>query len=158
VANTPTLAEWQHLAVRTVALPSDASKLVEIEPVDLVDLLYGDDDMAPAIPTELAAIAEKIEFEGPLDLEKLSKEERQHATKFRHWLIANRMVSPKLAVKDVRKLPYVDQMHLFQVALHMDMEERRNLARFRDIERSGALDGRGTASSNGAKRASKDRL
>jgi len=145
VANTPTLEKWQHARIRTIDLPSGAGD-VDVEPCDLSVLLYGDPEegIEPAIPNDLATIAEQAEYEG-VDAEKMSREERIQLTQFRHWLIADRLRRPTLNRKEVRKLPYEDQIAIFRVCLHMDLSERVMLASFRGVEAGKSSNGSGPA-------------
>jgi len=150
VANTPTIDKWQHARIRTVQLPSGAGD-VDIEPADLAELIYGDplEGIDPVVPNELIGIAERAEYEG-VDAEKMSPDERQLLRRYRHWLIANRVVRPKLTVEDVRRLPYDDQIALFRIALHMDLAERVMLASFRGVGGGDAGNGRVPAAGEAA--------
>jgi hypothetical protein len=133
VVNTPTLEKWQHARIRTIDLPSGAGD-VDVEPCDLSVLLYGDpeENIPPSIPNDLATIAERAEYQG-VDAEKMSKDERITLTRFRYWLIADRLRRPKLDRKQVRSLPYDDQIAIFRVCLHMDLSERLMLSSFRGL-------------------------
>ena len=152
MAKTPTLDQWHHFGIRKVTLPSNLDFEVEVELASFEDLLMGDPDadIPPSIPNEFATLAARLEVE-EVDTAKMTDEDRITFTRFRHWLVAKYTRSPKMTPKDVRRLPYVDQVRLFEVILHMDMRERRALASFRDLERDGALAVGGKASANGTK-------
>lgn len=151
MANTPTLEKWQHARVRTVELPSGAGD-VDVEPADMATLIYGDplDGIEPAVPNDLVTIAEQAEYQG-VDTEKMSPEERQTLTRYRHWLIADRLVRPKLTRSQVRSLPYEDQIAIFRVCLHMDLAERMTLASFRGLTGNESSNGNGKAPRSRAK-------
>lgn len=151
MSNTPTLEKWQHARLRTITLPSGAGD-VDVEPADMATLIYGDplDGIEPAVPNDLVTIAERTEYEG-VDAEKMSPEERQTLTRYRHWLIADRIVRPKLTRAQVRSLPYEDQIAIFRVCLHMDLAERMALASFRGLTGDDTGNGSGTAKRSRAK-------
>ena len=160
--NTPTLAKWQHARIRTIDLPSEAGD-VDVEPADMGELIYGDPDngIEPTVPNDLVGIAERTEYEG-VDTEKLSAEERRQLTRYRHWLVADRLRRPAMprgtdgrvtaeAIKQVRSLPYEDQIAIFRVCLHTDLAERLMLASFRGVQSGPAGNGSGKAEGDTAK-------
>lgn len=155
MASTPTLKTWQHACVRTITLPSSAPKFdrtVDVEVTNNTDLIYGDPDenVEAQVPSELAGIAERVEFEGFNEkdnlLEKLDKDERIQLSRYRVWLIADRLRRPTLTLKEVRSIPFEDQQAIFRVITHADLAERVMLASFRDLQSGTASSGNGKAS------------
>jgi hypothetical protein len=151
VTNTPSIEQWQHARIRTVELPSGAGD-VDVEPADMAVLLYGDpvEGIEPTVPNELASIAERTEYSG-VDAEKMSAEERRTFTRYRHWLIANRLRRPVITEKVARSLPYEDQVAIFRVCLHMDLAERITMASFRGLAGGDTGNGSGKAPKGRAK-------
>jgi hypothetical protein len=168
VANTPTLEEIAHAGIRTIGLPSslrrtkegewEASLDVDVEVTDNADLIYGDpgEGVEPRVPNELRPIAERCEYEGFEEtdniLEKLDKDERIQLSRYRRWLIADRLRRPTgLTPADIRKWAFADQVAVFRVLTHGDLKERIVLSSFRDLQRSHSGNGSRPAKGGRAK-------
>lgn len=152
-----TAEKWSHLNVRTTDLPTGGQ--AELEPADMTELLYGDplEGIEPVVPNDLVAIAERVEFAG-VDAEKMDPEERRQLARYRHWLIADRLrrythpdgsTLNKLTPREVRKLPYEDQIAMFRVCTHSDLAQRVMLASFRGVQRGPEGNGSGSAAGGG---------
>jgi hypothetical protein len=146
MGNTPTLKQWQHHAIRKIDFVSGAGE-GEVEPAHLTDLIYGDPEKGidPKVPNELIGIAERVEFEG-IDAEavkKMTPEERLAYQRFKEWLVADRLRSPKITAEQARTIPTDDFQQVLEIALHMDYRERVMLRSFRDIASGPASNGSG---------------
>jgi hypothetical protein len=166
VANTPTKDELAHVGIRTIGFPSSLRRspegeweptvTVDVEVTDNADLIYGDpeDGVEPRVPNDLRPIAERCEYEGFEEtdnlLEKLDESERIQLSRYRRWLIAERLRRPTgLTPQDIRKWAFADQVAVFRVLTHGDLKERVVLSSFRDLQ--------GRSSSNGSRQATRSR-